>query len=107
MPDINYCYFSVEGWLELKCGPEIDVRAAQVMWMEERIEAGGFPLFLFQYGDLFIVAPGSAAAAIRAEPHEENVLRHAAVIWQGKIDPQAFLRTLRNPRRCYGKQQAG
>ena len=101
VPDINYSYYGVEGWVELKCGPEIEIRAAQKIWMEERIEAGGFPLFLIQYGDTYIIAPGSAAASLRAEPHEENVRRHATALWEGKINPEQFLKVLKNPRKYY------
>jgi len=102
IPDLNYCYCGVDGWLELKCGPEIEVRAAQKIWFEERIKAGGYPLFLIQYDDLFIIVPGSAAASLRAEPHQENALRHAAAIWQGEIPAAQFLSIIKRPGRCYG-----
>ena len=100
-PDLNYCYYGTHEWMELKCGPDIDVRAAQVVWMEDRIIAGGFPLFLIQYGDIYSIVPGSAAATLREEPHEENILRHARAIWQGKLPADQLLRIMRNPRRIY------
>ena len=103
VPDLNYSYYGVEGWLELKCGPDIDVRAAQVIWMEDRIAAGGFPLFLIQYGDIYSIVPGSAASALREEPHEENVLRHARAIWQGDLPSDLLLKVMKNPRRMYGR----
>lgn len=103
IPDLNYCVRSVEGWLELKCGPEIEVRAAQVRWMEERIASGGWPLFLIQYGDIFLVIPGSAAESLRQEPHQENAMRLASAIWQGEPPAEHFLKVIGSPRRQYGK----
>lgn len=91
--------------MELKCDPGIEVRAAQVIWMEDRVIAGGFPLFLIQYGDVYSIVPGSAAATLREDPCEENILRHAGAIWQGKLPADQLLRIMRNPRRMYERNR--
>ena len=52
IPDLSYCHRGVEGWVELKCGPFVEVRATQVNWFEDRIAAGGRPLFLAQWAPI-------------------------------------------------------
>lgn len=43
VPDVNYCFQRVEGWIELKKADAnvVDVRATQVAWIERRKRAGG------------------------------------------------------------------
>lgn len=101
IPDLNYCYYGVDGWLELKAGPNIDIRPAQVLWMKEHIVAGGHPLFLIQWSDLFMVIPGSRASHIRQDTSYENVLTNASTVWTDKLPEKEFGRVLRNPRREY------
>lgn len=103
IPDASYCVLGREGWLELKAAPDIEVRATQVRWMENRIYADGYPLFIIQIPDRFLVVPGRWAADIRADPEDENMLRRASRIWTGKIPPDEFLNVLRNPRAEYEK----
>lgn len=105
-PDIDYCCYGVEGHLELKAGPDIDVLASQIIWMRERIAAGGHPLFLVQWGDVYIVVPGSWAVDIRRNPSEENILRRGSTMWHGSIPPAEFLKVLRNPRQEYERANA-
>ena len=88
--------------MELKCEPQIEVRAAQVVWFEKRMAAGGHPLFLVRCDDVFIVVPGSAAASIRKDSSRGNIMRHATVVWEKKIDPTLLLEVLKNPEKCYG-----
>lgn len=96
VPDLNYCYKGVEGWIELKCGPNIDVRAAQVVWFEDRIKAGGSPAFLLQYEDVFLMVAGRWARSLRADPSYENACGHACRIWRGGLPLEEFLESLLN-----------
>ena len=105
VPDVNYCCYGVEGWLELKAGPDIEVRSTQVRWFRDRIAAGGWPLFLIQWGECFIAVPGSRAAALWADPEHENILRLATTIWHGKIPYGELLKVMRNPRKEYEKSE--
>lgn len=102
-PDINYCLYGVEGELELKAGPDIDVLASQVVWFKERLKAGGWPLFLIQWGDVYMIVPGCWASDIRHNPSEENIMRRATTIWAGKVPEIEFMKVLRNPKFEYEK----
>ena len=102
IPDLNYCCEGVEGWIELKCAPNIEIRAAQVIWFENRIRAGGHPLFLVEIEDMFLVVPGSRAASLRSDSSHENMKKAATVVWEKEIRPAEFLFVLQNPRRYYG-----
>lgn len=102
-PDVDYCCYGVCGELELKAGPDLEVRATQVAWFEERIEAGGYPLFFVQWGDVYMFVPGVWAADIRRDPCLENIMHRASTIWAGQIPPGEFLKRLRNPKNEYGK----
>lgn len=104
-PDIDYCCYGVEGSLELKAGPDFEVLASQVTWMRERIGAGGWPLFLIQWGDVYMIVPGVRATDIRRNPSEENTMRCASTIWKGKIPDGEFLKVLRNPKFEYEKAE--
>lgn len=106
IPDCNYCYAGVEGWLELKAGPDIEVRPTQLVWFRDRIKAGGWPLFLVQWGDIFMMVPGSAATSLKRNPSLENCLRNASTMWTGEINQRDFARVLRNPEKEYGKVTA-
>lgn len=100
-PDLEYCCYGVEGWIELKAFPDPEVRASQVTWMKDRIAAGGHPLFLFQNQDAYTMVPGSAASHIRQDPSWENVLRHSTSLWPGSLPSAELMRAMRNPRREY------
>lgn len=98
---MSYCCDGVEGWVELKAGPNFEVRPAQVLWFEGRIKAGGYPLFLFKWGDTFTIAPGSRASALREDRSYESMLRNSSSVWHGEIPPYAFLEVLRSPQNEY------
>lgn len=100
-PDVQYAIDGVEGWLELKAGPGIDVRASQVRWMEDHIEAGGCPLFLIKSERCFIVVPGSRAAALRQDPSHESILHQSSCFWCGELDYCGLINVLKNPRKEY------
>lgn len=97
IPDLNYCFGGTEGWLELKCMPNIEVRAAQVEWIEKRIQAGGHPLILIQDGDSLHICHGSSARHIRADPSRERVEAEATSTLTLPVDVYKFLTILRNP----------
>ena len=102
-PDLSYCCYGVEGWIELKAGPDIEVRAAQVRWIKDHIESGGWPLLLVQWQECFLLVPGSRASSLRADPSEENILRCASSRWYQVLPDREFLRVMRNPRKEYEK----
>jgi hypothetical protein len=104
-PDANYCAYGVEGWLELKVGPNFEVLPSQVAWFRDRLAAGGHPLFFVYWGDYFMVIPGDRALALRRDPSEENCLRLASSRWHGWIPDREFLRVLRNPRGEYERTE--
>ena len=103
IPDLNYCSGRVEGWLELKAGPDIEVRASQVRWMKDRIKAGGHPLFLIEWGNMFLIIPGSAASDLRLNPCLENALRLASSVWHDELPTVGLLRAMRAPKKEYGR----
>jgi hypothetical protein len=43
IPDTNYCYRGVEGWIEMKAADHwrVSIRPEQVAWAERRIDHGG------------------------------------------------------------------
>ena len=103
-PDIQYCVDGVDNWIELKYGDDKnpgEVRAAQVLWMEAHIVAGGKPLFLYQHGICFYVVGGWAASRLRADPRMETWAACAWVMFVGNIDEHVFLDIIKNPELCY------
>lgn len=105
IPDLNYCCNGIEGWVELKAGPDLEVRATQVMWMEDRVSAGGFPLFLVKWGDVFMVVPGNEAQSMRDDPSYENIMSRCSTVWDDKIPLNEFLFILENPENEYDKNE--
>lgn len=101
--DINYCYRGTDGWIELKAGPGTEIRASQIQWAKERISAGGWPLFLVQWEDVFMILPASRAPAVGRHPTRENIEAMASTVWEKDIDPSEFIEVLFNPRKEYGK----
>lgn len=98
-PDIQYCCGSVEGWLELKAGPDLDVRASQVQWMKSHIAAGGYPLFIIQWSSMFLVVPGSRAKSLRANPSWESVQELASYICLCPPKKEELKQIMKNPDR--------
>lgn len=96
-PDIQYCCDGVEGWIELKAGDDLEVRASQVSWMREHVRAGGNPLILIQISDMFLVVHGSRAKSLRMDSSPENLRKQASLVWQNKIDRKELMYVMRNP----------
>jgi hypothetical protein len=71
--------------------------------MEERVRAGGRPLFLIQWGDTFYIVPGACAIVLRVDPRRENIKKHATTIWKNELPMFEFLTVLRNPENEYTK----
>jgi hypothetical protein len=64
VPDVNYCYHSADGWIELKKtdGWTVNVSPHQVAWIERRLRAGGRVFILVRRkGDELWLLPGSSA----------------------------------------------
>lgn len=101
VPDLSYCHNGVEGWIELKCGPRVEVKATQVNWFEDRIAAGGLPLFLAQWGLDYMIVPGSAASILRRSPGEETWRGMATTVWHGEIVLHNLLYIMMNPKGEY------
>lgn len=103
-PDLNYCVDGVEGWLELKASPDVDIRASQVAWMKERINSGGYPLFFISWDNMFLVIPGDRGGDLRRNCCLENALRLSSSVWADEIPATEFLSVLKRPMKEYGKR---
>jgi hypothetical protein len=73
VPDLNFCYEGVEGWIELKraSGWRINITPEQIGWMERRARHGGrvFVAVRRQSGtavDTLYLFPGAAGRALSA-----------------------------------------
>lgn len=102
-PDLNYCIDGVEGWLELKASPDIEIRASQVTWMKERIKSGGYPLFFLRWDNMFLIVPGDRGSDLRRNCCLENALRLASRVWVDEIHHKEFVDVLKRPLREYMK----
>lgn len=78
IPDLHYCYNGIEGWVELKAFPDIDIRANQCVWMETNIKAGGKPFFIIEADNRLLTISGLWCRHMRADPSLVNILRLAA-----------------------------
>ena len=101
IPDLSYCHKGIEGWLELKAGPKPGIRVTQERWFEERIEAGGHPLILAQWGQDYMVIPGSRISALRRRPVEETFRRLATTSWHRRIPVYSLLKVMISPEQEY------
>ena len=101
IPDLSYCHKGIEGWLELKAGPKPEIRVTQERWFEERIEAGGHPLILAQWGQDYMVIPGSRISALRRRPVEETFRRLATTSWHRRIPVYSLLKVMISPEQEY------
>ena len=101
IPDVSYCCRGTEGWIEMKAGPGLEVRAAQVLWMEARILAGGHPLILIEWGGDVFLCHGVWSGCLRAEPSKENIERLSSRRWADGINEQEFLTVLQCPESIY------
>jgi len=73
MPDVNFCYKGVEGWVELKHAdkpPARDstpvyhsggLRPDQIVWIHKRARAGGRVFVLARCGESIFLVPGRFA----------------------------------------------
>ena len=103
VPDLNYCVDGVEGWLELKAGPDIDIRASQVIWMKEHIASGGWPLFFISWNNMFLIVPGDRGGDLRRNPCLENAMRLSSSFWTEEIPMNDFLLRIKRPAKEYKK----
>ena len=60
IPDVNYCLWGVEGWIENKIGQREGARPAsltldQVLWAEARTAAGGRVFLLVRLGPAWLL----------------------------------------------------
>lgn len=101
IPDLSYCHKGIEGWLELKAGPKPEIRVTQERWFEERIEAGGRPLILAQWGQDYMIIPGSRISALRRRPVEETFRRLATTSWHRRIPVYSLLKVMISPEQEY------
>lgn len=102
IPDLNYCIEGCEGWVELKSG-DFDVKATQVMWMEDRIVAGGHPIFLVEIDDAFFFVCGSQASELRKDNSVENVAKFAFFALFGGLNSDILISILKERGSKYGK----
>lgn len=103
-PDLNYCMEGVEGWLELKASPGIEIRASQILWMKERINSGGYPLFFLRWDNMFLIVPGDRGGDLRRNCCLENALRLSSSVWVDVIPVTEFGMVLKRPSKEYAKR---
>lgn len=94
-PDINYCFYGIEGTLELKYGRDEcpEIRPTQVRWINNRIQHGGrvwiLVLIVLAGVKNYYLVRGNHARAL-AEAHQYNDIRIyrslATEIWRGSIN---------------------
>jgi len=101
--DVNYCVNGVEGWIELKAFPKIDIKISQVIWAEERIKAGGYPLLLIQNNDKYALLPSINIRQIRATPTWGLLEMISPIIFHNDIGENTFFNALENPGVLYDK----
>lgn len=70
IPDVNYCFEGIEGWIEFKAteGWRVDVRPEQVAWIERRGRAGGRVFLAVRRAQLELWFLRSTAARVLATP---------------------------------------
>lgn len=100
IPDLNYCINGIEGWVELKWG-NFEVKSTQVRWMEDRVNSGGFPLFLIHIDQQFFMVPGSHAQMLRTNNSETSVALLSSSRFVDRICPDNLVRILKNPKGEY------
>ena len=102
IPDLNYCIQGYEGWVELKSG-NFEVKASQVIWMEERISNGGHPLFLIEMDDAFFFVCGSQASNLRKNNSVDNVASLAFFALFGGLNPDVLISILKERGHRHGE----
>jgi hypothetical protein len=99
--DVNYCIDGVEGWLELKAFPNIEIRTTQVSWARERIEAGGRPLVLIQNGNDYALLAAKHLEELKKNPTWGNVINKTFALYFNDIGSTSFFSILKEPEIVY------
>src|SRR6516162_9112454 len=73
VPDSNYCYEGVEGWLEMKKtrGPRVLVSPEQIAWAERRLRHGGKVFCAVRHGKDMSLFDGWAMRQLRLKRIDE------------------------------------
>lgn len=103
--DVNYCVNGIEGWIELKAFPKIEIRTSQIVWARERIAAGGFPLVLVQNDNDFALLAAKHLQEIKNNPTWGNVVNRAFALYFNDINPMTFFNILKDPEVVYERWQ--
>jgi hypothetical protein len=86
VPDVNFCFSGVEGWIECKRakGWVVDFAPQQIAWIERRVRAGGRVFVLVRRkGDELYVLPGTAARALLTRAETLRTIRPIALFSGG------------------------
>lgn len=106
MPDVNYCYNGVEGWIELKHvdrPPSRDstpvfpdgkgLRPDQVVWLHKRRRAGGRAFVLARCGESIFLVDGDYAKVFNGFGFSELIahcswwgVKARGVDWKGLLE---------------------
>lgn len=103
IPDVNYCVKGVEGWIELKQFPKIDIKTSQVRWFRERVKAGGFPLFVVGGERSFYVVPGDRVTMLTGCRTEDDLLNISTTILPKTTNSRQLVDILMSPQTQYGR----
>jgi len=82
IPDINFCYEGMDTWIEAKClqewpkrektGVRVTLRPEQVLWLEDRVNAGGRAFVCVQVARDVMLFPGDFAAGLKAGAFDKS-----------------------------------
>ena len=109
VPDVNYCFSGIEGWIELKYGvaparattvvfrSQRGLDVAQIEWQLYRVKCGGAVWNLIQVGKWLLLIHGKHAAKVNHCTLDELVMlaawKRSGACREG--DWQEFVDTLR------------
>jgi hypothetical protein len=88
VPDCNFCYQGIEGWIEFKKDTKgrMDIRPEQIGWMIERLRHGGLVRIAVRletiYSDVLIIFDGSVVEKLESKSIDAN-LPFAIDFWEG------------------------
>lgn len=106
MPDLNWCWNGVEGWLELKhrSAPPVEedtdvvidtVTAGQRLWWRERHAAGGRCYVMIRIANEYILLEAHWAAFNLGKTTMEGLYRHAKLVMgRNELNAELLLRTM-------------
>lgn len=88
VPDVNFCYQGIEGWIEMKKDQKgrMDIRPEQIGWIIERLRHKGLVRIAVRLvtldADVLVIFDGSVVEKLETKSIEKN-LAFAIDFWEG------------------------